>query len=132
MTIHVVAGALVDDSRVLLAERKPDAHLGGLWEFPGGKVEPGEDAGSALKRELSEEIGILVVNAEPLLAHTHHYPDKSVLLDVWTVTQWEGEPHGREGQRLAWVAAPEIPDWPLPAADAPVVAKLIASLEAKA
>ena len=68
MTIHVVAGALVDDSRVLLAQRKPDAHLGGLWEFPGGKVEPGEDAGSALKRELSEEIGILVVNAEPLLA----------------------------------------------------------------
>jgi 8-oxo-dGTP diphosphatase len=123
--VHVVAGALIDGDKVLLAQRKANAHLGGLWEFPGGKVEPGEEPAAALARELDEELGITVVTAEPLHTHTHHYPDKSVLLDVWAVRAWRGEPAGREGQPTQWVQASELPNWPLPEADAPVVERLL-------
>ena len=127
--IHVVAGALVRGREVLLAQRPAGAHLGGLWEFPGGKVEPGESARAALSRELVEEIGVDVRSAERLYEHTHTYPEKSVRLDIWCVTEWLGEPQSVEGQPLAWVDVSELPDWPLPEADAPAVQRLMERLE---
>jgi len=124
-TIHVAAGALIDaQGRVLIARRHEHAHQGGLWEFPGGKCEPGEGAEAALQRELHEELGVTIGAHRPLIRLTHHYPDRSVLLDVHRVDQWSGEPHGREGQPLAWVGPGELGDYPMPAADVPIVRAL--------
>lgn len=120
--IHVVAAVIVGDGdRVLLARRHDNAHLGGLWEFPGGKLEPGEKAEEALVRELREELGIAAHSFRPLIRLPHHYPEKSILLDVWRVEGWEGEPHGHEGQPLAWATVDELPNYPMPAADLPVI-----------
>ena len=123
--IHVAAAALIDDAgRVLLARRHDDTHQGGLWEFPGGKLEPGETVAAGLARELHEELGIEVVAHRPLIRITHHYADRSVLLDVHRVDSWEGQPVGREGQPLAWVGRHELADYPMPAADVPIVMAL--------
>ena len=119
---HVVAAVIVNRSQqVLLAKRPLDRHQGGLWEFPGGKVEHGEDARAALARELYEELGIVVRDARPLIKVRHEYPDKSVLLDVWRVSAFDGEPQGREGQPIEWVSAQELPDRDFPAANRPIV-----------
>ena len=122
--VHVVAGALVNARTVLLARRPDGVHLGGLWEFPGGKVEAGESACEALVRELSEEIGIAVRDAKRLYEHTHAYPEKTVRLDIWCVTHWDGAVVSGEGQPLVWVDVDELTYWPLPEADAPAVALL--------
>lgn len=120
--IHVAAAALVDtQGRVLIARRHDDTHQGGLWEFPGGKCEPGESIEQALARELLEELGIELLAHRPLICITHHYPDRSVLLDVHRVTRWQGEPHGREGQPLHWAPIGQLGDWPMPPADVPIV-----------
>ncbi len=119
---HVVAAVIVNRSqRILLAKRPLDRHQGGLWEFPGGKVEHGEGARAALARELHEELGIVVQDARPLIKICHEYPDKSVLLDVWRVSAFDGEPHGREGQPIEWVSAQALPDREFPAANRPIV-----------
>jgi len=94
---------------VLIAQRPKGRHQGGLWEFPGGKVEPGEDRRAALRRELREELGIEITIARPLIRVRHRYADRAVLLDCWRVSHWEGAVHGREGQRIAW-ARPEALD----------------------
>ena len=123
--IHVVAAALVDPAgRVLLAQRHPDSHQGGLWEFPGGKLEPGEPVLDGLVRELQEELGVTPRRHRPLIRITHHYHDLGVLLDVHRVEAWDGEPHGREGQPLAWVHTDELDRYPMPAADRPIVRAL--------
>lgn len=126
--VHVAAGALVDAAgRVLLARRPPGGHLGGLWEFPGGKLEPGESPRAGLARELGEELGIEPLAARPLIQVSHRYPEKHVLLDVWRVTRWRGEPVGREGQPLRWVSVEELARLAaheLPAADRPIVQAL--------
>ena len=123
--IHVVAGILRDEQgRVLLAQRPSGKHLAGLWEFPGGKCEPGESPEAALRRELAEEIGIETGAIEPLLAVPWHYPEKSVVLDTYAVCTWRGEVHGREGQSLRWVSVAELSALPLPPADRPVVTAL--------
>ena len=120
--IHVAAGVLIDaQGRVLLARRHDDAHQGGLWEFPGGKCEPNEPVERALARELHEELGIELLSHRPLIRIAHHYADRSVLLDVHRVDRWQGEPHGREGQPLAWVEPGQLGDYPMPAADKPIV-----------
>lgn len=126
--VHVVAGALVKGRTVLLAQRPDGAHLGGLWEFPGGKVEPGETARDALARELAEEIGIVMHDAERLHEHVHAYPDKAVRLDIWCVTHWDGDVQPCEGQPLSWVDVAELAAWPLPEADTPAVHLLQARL----
>lgn len=119
---HVVAAVVVNDAaQVLVAQRPLDRHQGGLWEFPGGKVEPGEEPRAALVRELHEELGIIVQGARPLIGIRHSYPDKSVLLDVWRVTSFTGEPHGREGQPIAWLAPQELPYRDYPAANRSIV-----------
>lgn len=124
MTRIEVAAAVIRgaDGRVLIARRPLGKHQGGLWEFPGGKIEPGESAEVALARELQEELGIRVRQARPLIRIHHDYPDKQVLLDVWEVTAFDGEPHGAEGQPLAWVRAQDLPSYEFPAANRPIVA----------
>lgn len=123
--VHVAAGALVDrEGRVLLAKRHDDAHQGGLWEFPGGKIEPNESGDEALQRELLEELGIGVRSARPLIRVSHRYSDLEVVLHVYRIDRWEGELHGREGQPLAWVAADDLETYPMPAADRPVIRSL--------
>jgi 8-oxo-dGTP diphosphatase len=101
--LHVLAGALCDrEGRVLLAERPAGKHLAGLWEFPGGKREPGETPLVALARELDEELGIALVEAAPLIRVPWRYHERALLLDAWCVTQWRGEPRSLEGQGLRW------------------------------
>jgi len=123
--VHVVAGALLDGAgRVLIQRRAAGAHQGGLWEFPGGKLEPGEGRRAGLARELAEELGIRVAHATPLIGVRHDYPDRSVLLDVWRVERWRGEVRGREGQPLRWVAPRALRAFDFPAADRPVLRAL--------
>lgn len=101
--MHVLAGALCDrEGRVLLAERPAGKHLAGMWEFPGGKREPGEAPLAALARELEEELGIMLVEATPLIRVPWCYHERTLLLDAWCVTQWRGEPRSLEGQGLQW------------------------------
>lgn len=119
--ILVVAAVIRRDDRILIARRAAHQHQGGLWEFPGGKVEPGETVSAALVRELKEELDITPTAFSPLIRIEHDYPDKSVCLDVWTVTGFVGEPHGREGQPLAWVAVNDLAAFDFPAANRPIV-----------
>lgn len=123
--LHIAVGIVEDDSgRILLSERRAGTHGAGEWEFPGGKVEPGETVRCALARELREELGVTVLEARPLIRVRHAYPERTVLLDTWRVTGVRGEPEAREGQRLAWVAIDELMQWPLMAADGPIVRAL--------
>lgn len=118
-----MAVAVIEDDRgrVLLARRAVDTHQGGLWEFPGGKLDAGEDVSRALIRECREELGIEVVEHRPLIRITHHYPDRSVLLDVHKVMRFHGEAQGMEGQPLVWAEHHALNDYPMPAADRPIV-----------
>ena len=103
-TLHVAVAAIVNDAQqVLLARRPEHTHQGGLWEFPGGKCEPGEAVEAALEREIYEELGIRTGVCRPLIRVPHRYTDRSVLLDVWRVDAFEGQPYGREGQAVEWV-----------------------------
>jgi mutator protein MutT len=124
-TIHVVAGVLIDAAdRVLLAQRPEGKHLAGGWEFPGGKLEPGETRYEALVRELKEELGIEVLAAGPLIRARHQYPARDILLDVWVVTEYRGEPEGLDGQALRWCARADLPAAKLLPADRPIVTAL--------
>jgi len=126
--VQVVAAVIRGcDGRVLLAQRPQHKHQGGFWEFPGGKVEPGESEVEALQRELNEELGLQAEILTPLIRIQHDYPDKSVELSVWQVTRWQGESYGSatqgcEGQSVAWVAPDDFLQLPFPAANAPIVA----------
>lgn len=120
--LHVVAAVIRGaDGRILLAQRPADKHQGGKWEFPGGKREAGESSMDALARELDEELGIHVQQAEPLIKVRYVYPERAVLLDVWEVSTFSGKPHGREGQPVAWFNAPELSALEFPAANTPIV-----------
>jgi 8-oxo-dGTP diphosphatase len=126
--VHVVAAVLRDAvGRVLLARREGTRDWAGTWEFPGGKVEAGESALAALRRELREELGIGIGAARPLIAVPQHYPHKRIVLDVHEIEAYDGVPQGREGQALQWIAAPQLAAVAMPPADRPVVAALTQS-----
>ena len=120
--LHVAVGVIKDsEGRVLISLRHDKAHQGGLWEFPGGKVEPGESVEQALARELKEELGISVLEIAPLIKVEHQYVDLKVLLDVWLVTLFSGQPVGREGQDILWVNPENLADYSFPAANASII-----------
>jgi len=123
--IHVVAGALIDAAgRVLIAQRPPGKHLAGGWEFPGGKLEPGEARAAGLARELREELGIAIRNPRPLIRVRHTYPYGEVLIDMWVVKSYSGEPKGLDGQALKWLSQNELEKAELLPADRPIVRAL--------
>jgi 8-oxo-dGTP diphosphatase len=123
--IHVVAAVITDvRGRVLLARRTAGRDLAGAWEFPGGKVDPGETAYQALERELHEELGIRIDAVTPLIAVPQAYPTKRLILDVYRVDAYRGKPQGREKQALAWSPLEKLSTYPMPPADRPVVALL--------
>ncbi|MBK5930926.1 Nudix family hydrolase [Halochromatium salexigens] len=123
--VHVAAGVLSDsEGRVLIAQRPKGAHQGGLWEFPGGKLEPGEPVEQGLARELDEELGIQVTASRPLIRLRHDYGDRRVLLDIHRVLDYQGTPSGREGQALDWQRPEHMDPARFPAADRPVISAL--------
>ncbi len=120
----VSAVALIDaDGRVLLAQRPPGKSLAGLWEFPGGKVEPGESPETALIRELHEELGIDTWASclAPLTFASHSYPEFHLLMPLFACRRWQGIATPREGQTLAWVRARDLTNYPMPPADIPLI-----------
>ena len=126
--LTVVAVALVDaDGRVLIAQRPEGKALAGLWEFPGGKLDPDERPEAALIRELDEELGIAVKEAclAPLTFASHAYPDFHLLMPLWVCRRWDGTVSPREGQALKWVRAGKLRDYPMPPADEPLIPPLI-------
>ena len=126
--VLVVACALVDaDGRVLVAQRPEGKALAGLWEFPGGKLEPGERPEESLIRELAEELGITVKPAclAPLTFASHAYESFHLLMPLYVCRRWEGTPEGREGQAIRWMKPARLRDLPMPPADAPLIAHLI-------
>lgn len=125
--VLVSAVALIDaDGRVLLAQRPPGKAMAGLWEFPGGKVEPGETPEAALIRELREELGIDTWASclAPLTFASHAYDDFHLLMPLFACRRWQGQPAAREGQVLKWVRPREMRSFPMPAADVPLIAIL--------
>jgi mutator protein MutT len=123
--VHVVAAAVIDGTgRVLIAQRPEGKHLAGGWEFPGGKLEPGEKRVAGLARELREELGITIAMPRPLIRVRHAYPSREVLLDIWVVTRYGGEPRGLDGQALRWCTQDELAVADLLPADKPIVAVL--------
>ena len=124
--IHVVAAAITDaQGRVLIAERPAGKHLSGRWEFPGGKLEAGEERRAGLARELREELGLVLAGTpRPLIRLEHTYPEKHVHLDIWVVHHYRGEARGLEGQALRWVSQKELERVDLLPADGPIVAAL--------
>jgi 8-oxo-dGTP diphosphatase len=120
--IHVLVGLIEDEQgRLLVNRRRPGTSMAGAWEFPGGKLDPGETRLQALRRELAEELGIAVVAATPMLELTHDYPDKRVTLDVWWVDSYTGVAFGREQQELRWVEIERLADLGLLPADLPII-----------
>lgn len=123
--VHVAVGVVKTDAdHVLISRRHDHLHQGGLWEFPGGKVDQGETVEQALSRELYEELGITVIDSEPLIQVTHDYGDKQVVLDVYLVTDYEGKPSGCEGQEVKVVASSSLNDYAFPAANRGIIAAI--------
>jgi mutator protein MutT len=124
--IHVVAAAVIDlAGRVLIAQRPPGKHLAGGWEFPGGKLEGGEDRRAGLARELREELGItLSAVPRPLIRVRHKYDYGEVLIDMWVVREYSGEPQGLDGQALRWCTQVELESVQMLPADGPIVSAL--------
>ena len=122
--VHVAVGVVARGDDIFTTLRAKDAHQGGKWEFPGGKVEAGETVLQALKRELAEEVGISVNHSEPVIVITHDYGDKQVKLDVHRVYDFTGEPHGKEGQASRWVNVNELNPEDFPEANVLIISAL--------
>ncbi|MCG5500998.1 Nudix family hydrolase [Ectothiorhodospira lacustris] len=124
--LRVAVAAIANDRDEYLIARRPEhVHQGGLWEFPGGKIEPGETLEAALRRELREELDITPLRHHPLITLNHDYPDRRVCLEVVKVDRFEGEPRGMEGQPLRWVAAAQLHALDFPAANRAIIKALI-------
>lgn len=124
--LRVAVAVIINErSEVLLTRRHAERHQGGLWEFPGGKCEPGEALGDALRRELHEELAITVESHEPLIVIEHDYGDRRVRLDVQRVLSFAGTPAPCEAQPMRWVPLARLPEYAFPAANAPIVERLL-------
>ena len=127
--LHVAVGVILNEAeQILITQRAPGSHQGGLWEFPGGKVESGESLEQALSRELQEELGIVVGRTSPLLQVEHDYGDKAVLLDVCVVWEFSGRARGEEGQAMAWVVLADLANYEFPVANKPIISAITALL----
>src|SRR4051812_6196284 len=124
MTIEVAAGLVFRDGKLLITQRYPDAHLGGLWEFPGGKREPNETFAQCLVRELREELGIEVEVGERIEVITHEYPEKKVLLEFFRCRWLANEPQPLGCPAFAWITRDELSRYEFPAADAQLLERL--------
>ena len=123
--LQVAVGIIRDaQQRIFLTQRAADSHMANKWEFAGGKLEPGESAAEALKRELNEEVGIEVTGYQPYATVAHNFNDRQVTLHFFLVEQWQGEPYGREGQPQRWVAQSELDAAEFSPANAEVIARL--------
>ncbi|HHJ15983.1 MAG TPA: Nudix family hydrolase [Gammaproteobacteria bacterium] len=123
--LHVAVAAIVNEHNEVLVSLRPDhVHQGGLWEFPGGKLEAGESVQDALRREIHEELGIEILRQRPLIQVPHRYPEHDVLLDVWKIEAFNGEPHGREGQPVEWRAIEQLRGSDFPVANRPIIRAL--------
>lgn len=122
--VQVAVGVICQGDTILIAKRPAHLHCGDLWEFPGGKIENQETTFQALKRECFEELGIEVTASEPLTDITHHYPEKSVQLNVHRVTAFEGEAQGREGQAIRWVSLADLSAYDFPEANHAIISAL--------
>ncbi len=124
--VHVVVGIVLNARNQLLIAKRPDhLHQGGLWEFPGGKVEEGESGFIALIREFKEEVGIVIKQADSFMEIYHQYSDKNVFLDIWLSRHFEGDATGIEGQEVKWIALHELKKYSFPEANQKIVAKLL-------
>ena len=124
-TVHVAVGVLLNDNHeVLIAMRPAESHQGGLWEFPGGKVEEGESVEYAVNREFKEELGISVQACTPLIQIRHEYSDKLGMLDVWRIEKFSGIPQGREGQAIEWRALSKLRAVDFPKANDRIIREL--------
>lgn len=126
MSVVHVAVAVIQNphNEILIQQRAENTHQGGLWEFPGGKLEKGETLKEALEREIREELGITVNSSRPLIRISHDYGDRSVLLDVHYVYDWSGQVQALEGQPLQWILREKLSDYDMPEADKPIVTAL--------
>lgn len=123
--LHVLVGVIKDEQgRYLVAKREKHKHQGGLWEFAGGKREQGEDARTALDREIKEELGLEVLTASPFMQVRHQYPSVNILLDVWVINSFKGEAIGREGQDIAWFSYKELAELDFPDANQAILKAL--------
>lgn len=122
--IRVAVAVIQRRDRILIAKRPQHLHKGGYWEFPGGKQEEGEQAEQALIRECFEELAIIPSKYSPLIQIEHHYPEKSVILDVWTVTDYLGVPKGVEGQPLLWCPIKDLGDYQFPEANIAIISAI--------
>ncbi|MCE7567220.1 8-oxo-dGTP diphosphatase MutT [Aliivibrio fischeri] len=125
--LHIVAAIILnaEKNQVFITKRPNKAHKGGFWEFPGGKVEAGEIAEQALIRELNEEVGINSTELNIFESLSHDYPDKSLYFDFFTVTQFENQPYGKEGQEGLWVSISSLQEYEFPEANVPVLNKVV-------
>lgn len=124
--VHVAAGIIVRDNQIFLTQRHLNAHQGGKWEFPGGKVEADETVAQALARELREEVSIDILACQPFMVIEHDYGDKQVKLEFFLVEQFQGEPQAQEGNNQQWCPLANLAELDFPAANQPVVEKLLA------
>ncbi|MFT5116614.1 MAG: 8-oxo-dGTP diphosphatase [Kiritimatiellia bacterium] len=123
--VHVAVGVLKNNQgKILVSKRAEHLHQGGLWEFPGGKVEQGESVFDALVREFQEEVNMTIQHAKPLITISHDYGDKRVLLDVWLSSEFVGEAKSNDNQLIEWVLAEDLDQYEFPKANQAIVAKL--------
>lgn len=127
-TLNIAVGIIRDpQQRIFLTQRSASSHMANKWEFAGGKIEPGETAEQALKRELNEEVGIVVTGYQPFATIEHDFSDRHVTLNFFIVEQWQGEPYGREGQPQRWVAQSDLDAAEFPPANAEIIERLKAA-----
>lgn len=124
--IHVMVGILINSqNQICISKRLHHKHLGGYWEFPGGKKNQDESCLEALAREFDEELGVKILNAEPWFYCEHEYPEIRVYLDIWSIKKYSGDPYSREGQEVKLISVDQLAEYVFPEANQEIVARLL-------